>query len=106
MKNYCEACEGIGVTREQVDEKIYLPNGLKDGQKIRIHHLGHASDVHSSVAGDLLLTVKVKDHDHFKVKERDILTTVPITLTQAILGDKITIDTVDGKLNIEIPEGT
>lgn len=80
--------------------------GVLDGKKIRIHYLGHASDVYSSEAGDLLLEVKVKEHSVFKIEVRDIISEVSITLTQAILGDKLTIETVTGKLNINIAPGT
>ena len=52
--------------------------------------------------GDLLLTVKVKEHDLFKNEGRDIISEVPLSLSEAILGSKITIETVEGKLNIEI----
>lgn len=79
---------------------------MKDAQKIRIHNLGHASDCYSSAPGDLLLSIKVEDHDTFKREDLNITAELPITISQAILGAKITVDTVDGKLNIELPPGT
>ena len=63
--------------------------------------MGHAADVYTSYAGDLLLTVNVKPHDFYKrVNKLDIETEVEITLAEAILGTKLTISTVDGPLNI------
>ena len=79
---------------------------MKDAQKIRIHNLGHASDCFSSAPGDLLLNIKVEEHETFKRDGENILAELPITISQAILGAKITVDTVDGKLNIEVPAGT
>ena len=96
-------------------EKIKLPGGLVHDQKIRVPHLGHASDVYTSFAGDLLLTIKVKEHSFFKrvpskSKEfggtaadqlnKDIETEVPLTLIEALQGSRITVHTVDGPLNI------
>jgi len=54
----------------------------------------------------LLLTIKVEEHESFKRDDQHIVTELPITISQAILGAKVTIETVDGKLNIEIPAGT
>ena len=68
--------------------------------------MGHCSDVFSSQPGDLLLNIKVKEHSIFKLNEKNILSEIPITFAQAALGDNVTIDTVSGKLNIEIPKGT
>ena len=83
-----------------------MPPGLIHGQKIKIKGLGHASDVIQGVSGDLLLTVKVKQHPVFKQESRNIISEVHVSLSEAILGSKITIDTADGKLNIEVPPGT
>ena len=72
-KVFCTACEGLGVVREVVKEEIELPAGLKDGQKLKVPQMGHASDVLTSVAGDLLLTVNVKKHDFYqRVNKQDI----------------------------------
>ena len=81
---------------------INLPAGLTNGKKIRINHMGHASDVYGSRAGDLLLEIKVKDHEEFKLDDLNVYSDQPITLTQAILGHKVTLNTVDGPRNIEI----
>lgn len=48
--------------RELVKEDVQLPQGVINGQKIRIKGLGHASDVYEGIFGDLLLSVKVKPH--------------------------------------------
>ena len=53
-------------------EEIELPSGIKDGQKIKVPYLGHAADVITSLAGDLLLTVKVKPHHVFSRVRKNI----------------------------------
>ena len=69
--------------------------------------MGHAADVYTSQAGDLLLTLNVMPHDFFKRENKlDIRSEVELTLAEALLGTKITISTVHGPLNIEIDAGT
>ena len=65
-KTPCPDCDGIGVQRLTVTENIYLPQGVKDGQKIRLHQLGHASDCYTSLPGDLLLTIEVAESEIFQ----------------------------------------
>jgi len=69
--------------------------------------MGHAADVYTSHAGDLLLNVTVKKHNFFeRVNKNDIQTEVELTLAEAILGTDITISTVYGPLNIKVEPGT
>ena len=67
--------------------------------------MGHAADVYTSVAGDLLINVKVKPHDYYKRDGNNIQTEVELTLSEALLGTKITISTVHGPLTIETEPG-
>lgn len=84
-------CEGLGVQRQTIKETVELPKGIVNGQKIKVKGIGHASDVFQGIAGDLLLTLKVKDHPIFKLEGKNIVTEVPISLTEAIFGGKFTI---------------
>ena len=69
--------------------------------------MGHAADVYSSHAGDLLLTVNVKNHDFYKrINQLDIQTEVDVTLAEALLGTNLTISTVQGPMNIHMAAGT
>ena len=84
-----------------------MPGGLKDNHKIKVQYMGHAADVYTSFAGDLLLNVNVKKHDFYeRVNKLDIQTEVELTLAEAILGAEITISTVHGPLNIKVDPGT
>lgn len=96
VKEHCPTCEGLGVIRDHVDQEVDFPAGMLDGQKIRIRGLGHSSEVYKGFSGDLLLEIKVKDHDEFVREGNDIITGADLTLGQAILGSKITINTVWG----------
>ena len=62
--------------------------------------MGHAADVFTSVAGDLLITLKVKSHEFYERLDKNIKSEVDLTLSEAILGTKLTISTVHGPLNI------
>jgi molecular chaperone DnaJ len=62
--------------------------------------LGHASDAFQSLAGDLLLNVKVKEHPIFHKQGLNITSERPISIIEAILGTKITVETLDGNMNI------
>lgn len=65
VRHACPDCEGLGVQRGIVKEDVDLPPGVKDGQKLKIKGLGHASDVFQGLSGDLLLHLKVKPHEIF-----------------------------------------
>ena len=87
-------------------ETIELPGGIKDGQKIRATGMGHASDILTSLPGDLLLTIRVKEHDFFKREGMDVRSEVELNLSEALLGCQITISTVHGPLSINVDPGT
>jgi molecular chaperone DnaJ len=67
--------------------------------------MGHASDVFTSLAGDLLLTVKVKEHYFFIREEKNIISEVPITLLEAVKGALLTVKTVYGPVTFTSPAG-
>lgn len=67
--------------------------------------MGHASDVFLGVPGDLLVSIKVKDNDKFKCEGRDLTSEIQVSLSEAILGGKFSVETIDGKINIEVKPG-
>lgn len=56
--------------------------------------------------GDVILTVRVAEHHFFRRRGRDILCRIPISVVQAILGSRIRVRTIDGKVELKIPAGT
>ena len=88
--------------RMDVTETVYLPQGVVDGQKIKLGQLGHCSDCFGSPSGDLLLTIHVKEHETMRREGQDITSSVPITFIQAILGGTIVVETVDGPKEVTI----
>lgn len=79
VKTPCPSCEGLGLHRMDVTESIYLPQGVMDGQKIKLSQLGHCSDCYGSPSGDLLLTIQVKEHETMTREGKNITSKVPIS---------------------------
>lgn len=101
----CKKCQGVGVIEEAKKLKFRVPAGINDGETIRLSGEGEAG-VKGGSTGDLYIHFKVKTHDKFRRQQDDILTTETVSISQAALGDKIDIATVNGKVNFKIPEGT
>lgn len=101
----CKACGGDGRVREYENFKVKIPAGIKDGQTIRLENLGEIGE-RGGEAGDLYVTVHVKPHEKFTREDDDIHSEEKISFSQAALGDKIEIETIDGSVRLKIPAGT
>ncbi len=101
----CSQCGGDGRIKKEVEIEIEIPAGIHDGQTISLKGQGEAGE-NGAPAGDLYVTVHVKPHPHFKREGDDILSEEHIKLSQAILGDKIEVSTIDGAVKMKIPAGT
>jgi DnaJ-class molecular chaperone len=84
---------------------VAVPAGSRDGDTLRLRGQG-LSGLGGGAAGDALVTLKVKDHEHFVRKDQDIHLEVPVTLHEAVLGATIEVPTVDGKVSVRVPRGT
>lgn len=101
----CKKCDGIGMARNHSEYKIKIPAGIDDGQSIRLEGKGESAGV-GSVTGDLYVRVHVKTEKGFERDGYNIYTETSITYPQAVIGDKIVIDTLDGDKKLVIPAGT
>ncbi len=101
----CSKCSGSGIVEEIVNLKVKIPAGIDNGETIRLSGQGEAGFKGSST-GDLYIKIQVKPDKRFERDGYDIRTTREISFTQAVLGDKIDIETVYGKVKLKIPEGT
>lgn len=101
----CRACHGSA--KETVEEKIMVkvPAGINQGEMIRMADRGEVSEIGENY-GDLYLVVNIKPHKEFQRKEDDIYSVKEISFLQAVLGDKIIVDTIDGEVKLKVPEGT
>lgn len=101
----CSQCRGQGRLKEMRKIKVKIPAGIASGQAIRLASEGQAG-VRGGPAGDLYVRVQVLSDDNFERQGDDLLVKLPISFTQAALGAKIEIQTLDGAVRLKIPEGT
>ncbi|MBI2056142.1 MAG: molecular chaperone DnaJ [Candidatus Sungbacteria bacterium] len=101
----CRQCRGRGIKEMRERLEIYVPKGIRDGEVLKLTGKGEVSFA-GSVPGDLFIKIRVLPHPVFRRQGDDIVMRLPIKLSQAILGDTMTLDTLDGTLKIKIPEGT
>jgi len=101
----CSQCRGQGVTKETENIKVKIPAGIDNGQTIRLAGKGQAGNK-GGLAGDLYLRIKVLPDLRFKRSGFDLKMKTEISFTQAALGAKIEIETIDGAVRLKIPEAT
>ena len=83
---------------------VKIPEGLADGQTIRLRGKG-GEGIGGGPAGDALVTVGVTEHAFFRREGEDILVEVPITLDEAVLGGRVEVPTIDGRVALTVPKG-
>ena len=105
VKEKCPKCAGTGYTSSRKKIKVTIPAGIDNGQSIRIRAKGEPG-INGGERGDLLVTVLVDRDPRFQRQEYDLYSSEPITFTQAALGGKITVTTIDGPYELEIKPGT
>ena len=98
----CHMCRGVGITRKQETIHIEIPSGIRDGEAIKLTGLGEAMSGGSS--GDLYVKIKVHPHPVFQREGHDLLMELHISISKMLLGGEETIETLDGKVEIKIPE--
>ncbi|PLX27454.1 molecular chaperone DnaJ [Candidatus Parcubacteria bacterium] len=101
----CSKCHGDGVVEDLFKLKVKIPAGIDDGETIRIREKGEAG-VGGAKDGDLFLLIRVRPDKRWVRQDYDILTDYSLKFSQAALGDKVKIETVDGEVSLKIPAGT
>lgn len=105
IKFKCSNCAGSGYVKSKKKIQIKVPSGIDNGQSIRLREMGEPG-VNGGPRGDLLVTILVDKHAQFERKEYDLYSTEPISFTQAALGGRISLNTIDGPYNYDIQPGT
>lgn len=101
----CPNCHGEGTIERTEPLEVRIKAGTRDGQRIRVASKGNAG-THGGPAGDLYAIIRTADHPVFHREGDDIRITVPVTATEAALGAKIEVPTIDGRTLLKIPPGT
>ena len=112
VQNACATCGGAGVITRREPLEFRIKAGTRDGQRIRLAGKGN-SGTEGAPSGDLYLIIKVEANPLFQRVGDDIHVTVPVTLTEAALGARIDVPTIDDHGNpgavhtqLKIPPGT
>ncbi|OGH91368.1 MAG: molecular chaperone DnaJ [Candidatus Magasanikbacteria bacterium RIFOXYD2_FULL_39_9] len=100
----CKHCGGMGVVNSASTIKVKIPGGIDNGQSIRLDNQGEAAP-HGGRNGSLYVRVRVKPLDGFIREGYDVYTEEEISYPQAVLGDKIEVQTLDEKVKLLVPEG-
>ncbi|HEX4488752.1 MAG TPA: J domain-containing protein [Terriglobales bacterium] len=101
----CGTCHGEGTAEKTEPLEVRIKAGTRDGQRIRLQGRGNAG-ARGGAAGDLYVIIRTGDHPVFVREGDDIRLTVPISATEAALGAKIEVPTIDGRTLLKIPPGT
>jgi molecular chaperone DnaJ len=101
----CPTCHGEGTVTKIEPLEVRIKPGTRDGQRIRVPGKGNAG-AHGGPPGDLYAIIRTEDHPTFHRDGDDIYLTVPVSATEAALGAKIEVPTIDGRALLKIPPGT
>jgi molecular chaperone DnaJ len=104
VEHPCPDCDGAGRTIESRELSVDVPAGIHDGQRIRVSGEGHAGAL-GGRAGDVYVVVHVKPDSRFVREGNDIYSQVDLTIVQAALGATLTVETIDGSVELELPAG-
>ena len=101
----CEECRGQGAVRREVTLSVEVPAGIRDGQSLRMEGEG-APSPDGGRPGDLLIEVTVREHDDYERTGDDLHYRLPISFPQAVFGDTVTVPTLEGDVEFDVPAGT
>src|SRR5436190_2541308 len=101
----CSECGGEGRVVRERTWQLDVPAGIESGQRIRVTGAGHAGQT-GAPAGDLSVEVVVADDDRFERHGQDLVSVVEVSVTRAMLGGTVTVATLDGDRDVEIPAGS
>ncbi|MBN1786448.1 MAG: molecular chaperone DnaJ [Candidatus Methanofastidiosa archaeon] len=101
----CPRCRGSGSIPGNRKIKVKVPAGIDNDSHIRINGEGNPSTT-GGPPGDLYVVVHVEEDPRFYREDTELLYDLPITFPQAVLGDEVEVETIDGKVKMKIPPGT
>jgi molecular chaperone DnaJ len=102
-KEKCESCRGAGVVRSEEEIAIAIPAGIQNGEMIRMTGRGEA--ISNGIPGDLYIKIHVKPHTTITRDGSTLTSQLHVKLSDALLGNNYTVETLDGNVEIKIPEG-
>jgi molecular chaperone DnaJ len=105
LRTVCKTCGGEGRVRRSETIDVRIPAGVSNGARVRVPGKGNAGTM-GAPPGDLYLRVVVRPHEFFERRGDDLYIKIPVTVSEATLGAKIEVPTIDGRSIVRIPPGT
>jgi len=105
LRTICKNCGGEGRVPRVETLEVRIPPGAQTGSRVRVAGRGNAG-MNGGPPGDLYIITKVEPHPFFDRRGDDLYTQVPVTVTEASLGSKVEVPTIDGRAQVRIPPGT
>ncbi len=105
LRTVCRTCGGEGRVRRAEAIDVRIPAGVQTGSRVRVPSRGNTGAL-GRPPGDLYIITEVRPHPYFERRGDDLYTVIPITVTEAALGTKIEVPTMDGRSVLRIPPGT
>jgi len=101
----CSTCRGEGQVRNEATLSVEVPAGIQDGQTLRMEREG-APGEEGGPNGDLLIEIGIEEHPDFEREADDLYYQHPISFPQAVFGATVEVPTLDGDVELDVPEGT
>ncbi|MEW5702381.1 MAG: molecular chaperone DnaJ [Candidatus Zixiibacteriota bacterium] len=101
----CPTCRGEGRVEGHSTISVDVPPGVSSGNYITVRGAGHAGP-RGGPSGDAIVLIEEQDHEQFERHGNDVLYRLPISFSQAALGDSVVVPTLDGSVKLKIPSGT
>ncbi|HKT47403.1 MAG TPA: molecular chaperone DnaJ [Candidatus Acidoferrales bacterium] len=105
IRTACKTCGGEGRIRRTETIDVRIPPGVDNGARVRVPGKGNAGTM-GAPAGDLYLRVVVRPHPVFERRGNDIYVKLPVTISEATIGAKVEVPTIDGRSVVRIPPST
>lgn len=102
-KEKCSSCYGEGISRKEESFSVKIPADIDDGETIRLSGAGES--IKGGISGDLYIRIHVKKDSLFRKEGKNLITELNIKLTDAVLGAKYTLKTLEGDIELKVPEG-
>ncbi len=102
---HCDDCGGTGIKTKKRKIEVKIPAGVDGGSYLKLSGEGHAG-INGGPNGDLYVVINMEPHEIFKREGEDVILPLPITITQAVLGDDVVIPTLYGDYTLKIQPGT
>jgi molecular chaperone DnaJ len=97
----CTLCRGVGVVNKQEELSVSIPPGIENGQMIRMAGVGEA--IPGGATGDLYIKIHVTPHHRFRKEGFNLVTDLPVKITDALIGAEYKLETLDGFITVKVP---